>query len=238
MSNIRQAVILAAGRGTRMGDMTLETPKPMLHVQGKPMLEHILDRMASVGVERFFFVVGYRRELIVEHFRNWRLPVEFRIQDPVDGTGSAARLARTFAASEPFLLSFGDIFCEPAAYSACAAALGSNTLAVMGVKWTEDPWQGAAVYEKDGIIQRVVEKPPKGASTTHWNSAGLYALRPAAFDYLDRLTLSPRKEYELTQIFEMMLAEGRELRIAAIDGSWRDVGRPEDLADLNAQSGP
>lgn len=234
MSNIRQAVILAAGRGTRMGEMTLETPKPMLPVQGRPILEHVLERMASVGVERFFLVVGYRRETIVEHFRDWRLPIEFRVQDPVDGTGSATRLAREFAGDEPFLLSFGDIFCEPSAYTACAEALHPNTVAVMGVKWTEDPWQGAAVYEKDGVIQKVIEKPPPGSSSTHWNSAGLYALRPVAFEYLDRLTPSPRNEYELTQIFEMMLADGRELRIASVDGTWRDVGRPEDLEALNA----
>lgn len=234
MSDIRQAVILAAGRGTRMGEMTLETPKSMLPVQGRPILEHVLERMASVGVERFFLVVGYRREPIIDHFRNWRLPIEFRVQDPVDGTGSATRLARDFAGDEPFLLSFGDIFCEPSAYTACAGALHANTVAVMGVKWTEDPWQGAAVYEQDGVIQKVIEKPPPGTSTTHWNSAGLYALRPAAFEYMDRLTPSPRNEYEVTQIFEMMLAEGRELRIAPVDGTWRDVGRPEDLEALNA----
>lgn len=234
MNSIRQAVILAAGRGTRMGEMTLETPKPMLQVQGKPILEHVLERLAGTGVERFFLVVGYRREMIMEHFRNWRLPIEFRLQEPVNGTGAAARLAREFAGDEPFLLTFGDIFCEPSAYTACTEALHPRTAAVMGVRWSEDPWQGAAVYETGGIIQKVIEKPPQGTSTTHWNSAGLYALRPVAFDYLDRLTPSPRNEYELTQVFEMMLADGRELRIAAVDGTWRDVGRPEDLEALNS----
>lgn len=104
----------------------------------------------------------------------------------------------------------------------------------MGVRWVDDPWQGAAVYEQDGVIHKVVEKPPPGTSQTHWNSAGLYAVRPSAFAYLDRLTPSPRGEFELTQIFDMMLEEGREVRIAAIDGMWRDVGRPEDLQALNS----
>ncbi|MGE5646069.1 MAG: nucleotidyltransferase family protein [Acidobacteriota bacterium] len=232
---VRSAVVLAAGRGTRMGEITSEVPKPMLRVQGKPMLEHVLDRLALAGMERFLIVVGYRREIVEEHFRDWRLPVEFRLQDPVNGTGSAARLGREFTAGEPFLLTFGDIICEPEAYSACARVLQDNPAAgaVLGVKWVDDPFQGAAVYEKDARMYNVIEKPPKGTSTTHWNSAGLYAMRPVVFPYLDRLEPSPRNEYELTSIFEMMLADNVELRIAAIEGSWRDVGRPEDLAALN-----
>jgi NDP-sugar pyrophosphorylase family protein len=232
---IRRAVVLAAGRGTRMGEMTTAMPKPMLPVQGRPMLELVLERLAEAGVERFLLVVGYHREMIEEHFRGWPVPIEFRVQDPVDGTGSAARLAREFAGEEPFLLTFGDILCEPAAYKACARVIGENpeTVAVMAVKDVDDPWRGAAVYEQGGRITKVIEKPAKGTSTTRWNSAGLYAMRPSVFPYLDRLRPSARKEYELTSIFEMMLEEGRELRISAIKGPWRDVGRPEDLAALN-----
>ena len=107
-------------------------------------------------------------------------------------------------------------------------------MAVLGVRDVDDPWQGAAVYEAGGTVTRVVEKPPRGTSTTRWNSAGLYAMRPAVFPYLDRLVPSPRHEYELTSIFEMMLQERVELRISAIEGRWRDVGRPEDLEAVNS----
>lgn len=229
---IRKAVILAAGRGTRMGDYTLDTPKAMLPVRGRPMLEHVLDGLASVGIEQFLVVTGYRREMVEEYFGKWRLPIEFRVQETLDGTGSATRLAREFAANDPFLLTFADILCPPAAYTLCANTLTDHpaTLAVMGVKDVDDPWQGAAVYEQQGVITRVVEKPPQGTSTTRWNSAGLYSMSPLVFPYLDRLQKSPRGEYELTDIFTMMLNEGREVRISAIEGAWRDVGRPEDLA--------
>jgi NDP-sugar pyrophosphorylase family protein len=219
-----------------MGEITAETPKPMLSVQGRPILEHVLERLAAAGAERFLLVVGYHREVIQQHFRSWRLPIEFRVQDPVDGTGSAARLGREFAGAEPFLLTFGDILCEPAAYVNCARVLGDHpaTQAVLGVKDVDDPYRGAAVYVENGIIRRIVEKPPIGTSTTRWTSAGLYAMRPVVFPYLDRLEPSVRNEYELTSIFDMMLADSLELRIAAIDGAWRDVGRPEDLAALNS----
>src|SRR5437764_6320398 len=110
---MRKAVVLAAGRGTRMGDITTEIPKAMLPVRGKPLLEHVLDALALAGVERFLMVVGYRREVIEDHFRNWCLPVEFRVQEPINGTGAAARLAEEFAGNDPFLLALGDILCDP-----------------------------------------------------------------------------------------------------------------------------
>lgn len=234
---MEHAVVLAAGRGTRMGGMTAHIPKPMLMVGGKPMLERVLDSLAEAGARRFLVVVGYHREMIESHLRGRRLPVEFRLQEPVDGTGSAARLARGFAGSAPFLLTFGDILCDPAAYANCAAVLQRNpdTAAVLGVKEVDDPWRGAAVYTEDGKITHVIEKPPKGTSTTPWGSAGLYAFRPLVFDYLDRLTPSPRNEYELTSIFGPMLRDGLQLRIAPIAGKWRDVGRPEDLRAANTE---
>lgn len=233
---MRRAVVLAAGRGTRMGSMTQEVPKPMLPVQGRPMLEHILERLAVAGIEQFLVVAGYQHEAIESYFSKWRLPIQFCIQQPVNGTGSAALLARNFAGDEPFLLTYGDILCDAAEYVRCGGVLAQDAAvaAVIAVKEVDDPWQGAAVYEEHGRIQRIIEKPPKGTSRTRWNSAGFYAFRPVVFDYLARLRPSPRNEYELTSALEEMLADDLDLRISPIQGAWRDVGRPEDLAAINA----
>ena len=233
-----RAVVLAAGRGTRMGEITADVPKPMLRVHGRPLLEHVLDRLAEAGVREILIVVGYRRELIEQYFRHWRLPVSFREQEVVNGTASAALLARDFIAQAPFLLTFGDILCEPDAYIKCGRVLDKypGTVAVLGVKSVDDPWRGAAVYVENDRITKVIEKPPRGTSTTRWNSAGLFGLRPAVFQYLDRVTPSARGEYELTSAFELMLADGRELRISEMQGDWRDVGTPEDLNAANSDS--
>ncbi len=232
---ISHAVILAAGRGTRMGQMTHEIPKPMLPVRGRPMLEHILERLGVAGVRRFLVVVGYHHEIVENHFSKWPQPIEFCVQQPVNGTGSAALLAGKFAAGEPFLLTYGDIFCDASEYTRCGAVLIQNaaTAAVLAVKAVDDPWQGAAVYEENGRVRRIIEKPPKGASTTHWNSAGFYAFRPLIFEYLTQLQPSPRNEYELTSALDMMLEDNLELRISPVQGTWHDVGRPEDLAAVN-----
>lgn len=232
---IRRAVILAAGKGSRMGSITQQTPKPMLPIHGKPMLEHILERLTAAGIEQFLIVVGFHGELIEQHFRDSPISIEFRRQQPVNGTGAAARLARDFTADQPFLLTYGDIFCDPAEYVPCCETLQqySEAAAVLAVKAVPDPWQGAAVYEDHGRIRRIVEKPPQGRSTTHWNSAGFYAFRPVLFDYLDRISPSPRNEYELTSALDLMLADSLELRISEVIGEWRDVGRPEDLKAVN-----
>lgn len=232
---IKKAVILAAGRGTRMGRATDEIPKPMLPVRGRPMLQHIVERLQRAGIQRFLFVVGYRHEVIEQHFRNLGPDIGFVLQDPVNGTGSAALLARGFVAGEPFLLTFGDILCEADEYDRCGSILDSSpaAVAVIGVKKVDDPWQGAAVYEEEGLVRKIIEKPVKGTSTTHWNSAGVYAFRPVLFQLLQGLKPSPRNEYELTSAIEQMIESDLEVRISPIEGRWRDVGRPEDLAAEN-----
>ena len=218
-----------------MGSMTETIPKPMLPIQGRPMLEHILERLAAAGVKKFFVVVGYRHDVIESYFRNSNFKVELRVQNPVNGTGSAALLARDFADAQPFLLTYGDILCDPSEYVRCESELKRNEAAgaVIAVKAVDDPWQGAAVYEQDGRVQQIIEKPLKGTSATHWNSAGFYAFRPVIFDYLERSQPSARNEYELTSALDMMLENGEELRISAVQGDWRDVGRPEDLSAVN-----
>jgi dTDP-glucose pyrophosphorylase len=204
-------------------------PKPLLWVHGKPLLEYIMDRLAEAGIRRFLVVVGFQGEIIERHFANWRWPVEFRIQEQVNGTGSAAGLAKEFAGDQPFLLSFGDCLCSAVEYVRCLAMLRENPTesAVLAAKDIADPWLGAAIYEQEGRILRIVEKPPKGSSTTRWGSAGFYGFRPVIFDYLERLTPSIRNEDEITAAFELMLADGLELRISPVEGDWRDVGRPE-----------
>ena len=215
-----RAVVLAAGRGTRMGSITAETPKPMLPVAGKPLLEHILGRLAQAGVREFCIVVGFQHEQIQTHFKNSTYSIDFLVQQPVNGTGSAALLTKAFTKEEPFLLSYGDILCDPSEYLRCAGVLGSHPAAsaVIAVKEVDDPWRGAAVYEIAGRITKIVEKPPQGTSVTRWNSAGFYLFQSAVFTYLERIQPSPRGELELTSALDLMLDDRLDLRISAIAG--------------------
>lgn len=224
------AVVLAAGRGTRLQEVTRDLPKPLLPLHAKPLVEHVLDSLRAAGFGRFLMVVGYRHELFYARFAGDR-SIHFALQDPVDGTGSAARLAESFAAQSPFLLIFGDILASPADIrSVWERLLGDErAAAVIAVKEVDDPWQGAAVYETEGVVSEIIEKPPFGTSTTKWNSAGIFAFRPAVFQALKRIGKSPRGEYELTDALRVLLQEGLRVLAQPLQHAWRDVGRPEDV---------
>jgi NDP-sugar pyrophosphorylase family protein len=234
-ARIHKAMLLAAGRGTRMGELTQEMPKPMLPLNGRPMIEHIVRRLREAGLRDILIVVGYRRQLIEDHFRAGFSGVSFVVQEVVEGTASAVKLGRDFVGNEPFLLTFGDIICDASNYSGIAGELERNSAAAaIGVKYADDPWQGAAVYaDEDGAVRKMIEKPARGTSSTHWNSAGLYAFRPEIFDEIARAPKSPRGEYEITTAIEQLIEKGRPVRMFEMSGAWRDVGRPEDLAEAN-----
>src|SRR5437588_6198005 len=107
-----KAVILAAGKGTRMRELTNELPKPMLEVQGKPILEHILRGLAGVGIRDVFIVTGFRAEVVESYFGDgsrWGARIVYGRQTVQDGTGKAPELAREFIGGSPFLLTYGDI---------------------------------------------------------------------------------------------------------------------------------
>src|SRR2546421_8602344 len=114
-----KAVILAAGKGTRMKELTNEVPKPMLRVQGKPILEHILEGIIAAGIRDVFIVTGFRAEAIERYFGDgsrWQARVAYGRQVVQDGTGKAPELAKDFIGDAPFLLTYGDILVPPETY--------------------------------------------------------------------------------------------------------------------------
>ncbi len=230
-TTVKKAVILAAGRGTRMKELTEDCPKPMLQIGGKPMLAHVVEGMESAGIEEALIVIGYRGDLVTDYFAAHppkRLKLSYIRQEKQDGTGSAARLGRDFAGESLFLLTFGDILVDPETYRSMFALMGGAD-AVLAVKHVDDPHPGAAVYTDGALITRIVEKPAPGTSSTNWINAGIYCVGPRIFEELDRIPLSPRGEYELTDAIHQMLQAGARFRWHPIQGFWRDIGRPEDL---------
>src|SRR5258706_514718 len=114
-----KAVILAAGKGTRMRDLTNEQPKPMLKVQGKPILEHIVEGLISAGIREIFIVTGFRAEVVEAHFgdgKKWGVRMAYGRQAVQDGTGKAPEMAQDFVDTDAFLLTYGDILVKPETY--------------------------------------------------------------------------------------------------------------------------
>ena len=243
MASIDTAVLLAAGRGTRMGSLTQHVPKPLLPLQGRPILEHILEGLAGAGIRRATIVTGYLAEAIEGHFGDgsrWDLNLRYRRQAEATGTASALLLARSELGSAPFLLSWGDIIVDPGAYRALVEDfVDRSCAALLALNHVEDPWRGAAVYVDDSLrVERIVEKPPRGTSTTPWNNAGVFVLAPRALDYAARVPPSSRGEYEFPQALAAMVDDGEIVRGHPLSGFWSDLGTPEDLAAAQAAFQP
>lgn len=229
------AVILAAGRGTRMGALTATTPKPLLRLRGRPIIEHILLGLAAAGVDEVVVVTGYRGEQIEAHLGTGArlgLRLSYARQVQAQGTARAVLLVRERIGPQPFVLSWGDIVVEPSAYPELLADYRRAPCSVLlAVNAMDDPWQGAAVYvDADLRVTQLIEKPARGTSHTRWNNAGIFVCAPTIFEYAERLAPSPRGEYELPQAIAAMIHDGQSVRAHPLRGFWSDLGTPADLA--------
>src|ERR1700704_2277037 len=139
-TKIDKAVLLAAGRGTRMRELTADLPKPMINVRGKPILLHIIEGLQAAGIKNFLIVVGYHGDAVRSYFGDgtcFGLQIKYATQVVQDGTGRVVDLARDFAANSPFILSYGDILVDPANYTRLVD-LPDDVEAIVTVKRDED----------------------------------------------------------------------------------------------------
>ncbi len=234
---LRKAVLLAAGRGTRLGKLTETVPKPLLEVAGAPLISHIVTALAGAGIHEIAIVSGYVAEQVeawCESFNQVHPEIRLKSirQRELNGTAGAMLAGREFVAGEEvFVFGWGDVLMDRRNYSRFVEHARSEAYdLLLAVNRTRDPWRGAAVYVDECMrALRIVEKPPPGTSTTNWNNAGLFAATELLFDYLERLTPSPRGELELPQAIAAMVAGGLDVRAIDVRGFWSDVGTPEDL---------
>ena len=236
MAKIETAVLLAAGRGTRMRDLTADIPKPMIKVRGKPILLHIVEGLQTAGIKNFLIIVGYHGDTVREYFGDgtcFGLRISYATQVVQDGTGRVVDLARDFTENVPFVLSYGDILVDPHNYKSIAD-LGDDVEAIISVKRDEDVSKGGAVFLNEQMeLIDLREKPKPGEKTSPWYNAGLYAFRPSIFEFTARLQPSPRGEYELTDAIRELAQSGKKVKALELTGEWADVRDPETLAKLN-----
>jgi dTDP-glucose pyrophosphorylase len=233
---MHKAVLLAAGRGTRMRELTQELPKPMLQVRGKPVLQQIIEGLRDAGLTDFLIIVGWHAEVVRDFFCDGSklgVSIQYATQLVQDGTGKVVELAREFVGSDPFVLSYGDILVGPENYPRICAAL-AGAAAVVSVKRNEDVTQGGAVFvNEDFELIELREKPKPGEPTSPWYNAGIYVFRSSIFDYIAKLERSPRGEFELTDAIRNLALAGNKVRAFELVGDWADVRDPEILARLN-----
>ena len=159
-----KAVILAAGKGTRMGSLTDELPKRMLPVEGRPILEHIISGIAAQGVREFCLITGWKAEIIEQHFGDGStlgISITYARQEVQDGTGKAPELAKRCVGDDPFLLTYGDILVRAETSATMVERFGQGEFSgLITVTPGEDVTKGAINFFDDQFcLRKIVEKP-------------------------------------------------------------------------------
>lgn len=250
---VLKAVILAAGKGTRLLPLTTNLPKPLLSLHGIPILEFILDGIVRAGIRDIGIVIGFRSESIVEWIHTsylaaiemhpWRAHtiISSLPQADLNGTGGALLAARTWVGNSPMLVTYGDILLSWSVYHDVVAQHYLNPMEWIVVgNFTNDPSSGAAIYpnpQNPHRIIQMIEKPPRTAPPTDLNNAGLYVFPPAIFHHLVNAPLSPRGELELTTPIISRIEKGISPYLISVrDAFWCDVGSPAIYAELQSSS--
>jgi bifunctional UDP-N-acetylglucosamine pyrophosphorylase/glucosamine-1-phosphate N-acetyltransferase len=221
-----QAIILAAGEGSRMRPLTANQPKVMLPVAGKPLLEHIILRAHGAGADRFVLVVGYKAKSVRSYFGDGSrlgVKIDYADQDKQLGTGHAL-MAAQLKAEDRFLVLNGDVLPDEASLQVMAC----GGVAVSAIKVDNPRRYGVFLAEGD-IFKSAVEKstnPPSNLA-----NAGIYLLERSIFEAMRSAPLSERGEYELTDGLNR-LAPHEEIRIITLK-SWLEIGRPWDILAAN-----
>jgi UDP-N-acetylglucosamine diphosphorylase / glucose-1-phosphate thymidylyltransferase / UDP-N-acetylgalactosamine diphosphorylase / glucosamine-1-phosphate N-acetyltransferase / galactosamine-1-phosphate N-acetyltransferase len=234
-----KALILAAGKGTRMKELTVNTPKPLLKAADKPILEHILNKLKKIGIKDIVIVVGYLKEQIIDYFgngNNFGVNISYINQIEQNGTGAAVLLGEKELKTDTFIMLNGDVWIETEDYlnfKNTAENLSPDILIAMFK--VDDPFYGGAIYlDNDFNIIDIIEKPSKGTAATNYINAGMYVFTPKIFNYLKLIKPSVRNEYELPDAINLMLNEKKHLiKGYEMKHSWLDIGNKETLDLLN-----
>jgi len=232
-----------------MKELTRELPKPMLEVEGRPILQHIVEGVVAAGIEEICVITGWQAEVIEAFFCDgsaFGARIRYVRQEVQDGTGKAPELAKAFVGDDAFLLTYGDILVKPETYAAMLEKFVSGRFdGLLTVTGSEDVTQGGLMFfDGDFTLTRLVEKPSREQvaslrregwlkpGATAWYNAGIYIFQPSLFEFTGGLEKSPRGEYELTDALSAMMAAGRVITGLEIAGRWVDVRDPAVLASL------
>ncbi|MCY4464408.1 MAG: nucleotidyltransferase family protein [Chloroflexi bacterium] len=220
-----EGIILAAGQGKRMRPLTLETPKPLLHLHDRPLLEWSLYSLRGI-VRRVLVVVHYLKEQIADFMAGQRVFADYALVEQLPaplGTGHALRCCRPHLRSEDFLVINGDDLFPRAAL----LALSRAEYGILSMQRADYPRYGVIQLDDQGDFIGIDEKPPAGRypSSAPCN-IGAYKLQPSIFDCAP--APSVRGEVELT---DMVTAIARTQRVELVESSWwLPIGDPQALA--------
>ena len=221
-------LIMAGGLGKRLEHLTRDTPKPMLRVGSRPILETIVAGYSAQGFHRFYFAVNYKAEQIEQHFGDGeRFGVEIRYLREQRRLGTAGALSLLpEVPSQPFFVTNADLLTKEDFGQMLDQHVESAADATMGVRDYEMQVPFGVVRQQDGFIKSIDEKPLHRFTV----SAGIYVLSPQILELVPKDT-----EFDMPDLFEKGVRNGLRARCHSIDGYWLDIGRLPDFERANLE---
>jgi len=227
-----KVIIPLAGKGTRLRPHTHITPKPMIKIAGKPVIDYVMEDLQRLGnVEQVIYITGHLKEK-VEDYTRAKYPFDsvFIEQKVQDGTAGAVNLARAYVDQPVFIIFVDTIFDADLSVVKTLDADG-----VIWVKEVEDYQRfGVVVTDKDGNMTKIVEKPSTPISKRA--NIGLYYIKnwKLLFEGITHVLNQPKNkgEYYLTDAFQYMIDKGAKIRVIDVEG-WYDAGEVGTLLDTN-----
>ncbi len=219
-----KAVVLVGGRGTRLRPLTLTTPKQMLPVAGRPMIERVVAQLAGHGVDEVVLSLGYRPDAFVAAYPDGLcagVPVRYAVEpEPMDTAGGIAFAARWAGIDEPFVVQNGDILTDLDLGALVAFHRGHGAAATISLTPVTEPWRyGVVVLDGTGRVDAFIEKPAPGEEPSLLINAGTYVMQP---EVLDRIPAGRPVSIE-REVFPALVADGALYGLAS-GASWVDAG--------------
>lgn len=225
-------ILPMAGYGTRLRPHTWSTPKPLVPLAGKALIDHVLDRLLPLRPEEIICIVGYLGEQIEDYVKQrYRVPTRFVWQREMRGQADAIALTRGMVEGDSLIMFADTIFEADFGVLRDLDADGS-----MFVKEIADPRRfGIAVLNDEGYATRLVEKPERPVSNLAL--VGIYYFKETAalYDAIDALLASGKTlkgEYFLADAVQVLIDRGQRLRAFTIP-VWEDCGKPEEMLQTN-----
>ncbi|QKF91989.1 nucleotidyltransferase family protein [Campylobacter sp. CCUG 57310] len=226
--NLKQnwVVIMAGGLGTRLGELTRDTPKPMLKVGTKPIIEHIIDMFVSHGFTNFMLSVNYKAEVIKDYFGDgsrFGIEIIYLEEKKRLGTGGALSLI-DIELNEPFFVTNGDVLSTLDYDKLLLYHKKQKSIATMCIrKYNYQIPYGIIEIDSNDNIKSMQEKPVK----EFFINTGIYVLNPEILNYV------PKDEFfDLPRLFSIIKDAGLTTKSFEITDYWIDMGRPDDYERL------
>ncbi|WP_400229554.1 sugar phosphate nucleotidyltransferase [Methanomethylophilus alvi] len=231
-SEVRQAVIMVGGKGTRLLPLTLTRPKPAMPVLDKPFLKYLIESMADAGIEEIFLACGYKSDVLAHAIgdgSDMGVRIIYSDEDTPLGTGGAIkrledRLDPVFLAANGDTLTSVDIAAQIREHFESGAAVTDSLSEV------DDPSQAGVVrIDGDGRILEFQDKPKREEACSNLVNSGIYVVDKKVLEYIPKDTF-----YDFSKdLFPLLIEKGERLQGHMAKGVWVDIGRPHDLIRMN-----